>query len=133
MEDIFNEDESPKEDKLEEFKETVKKSMEEKAENITEMIFSEILRFEADKMEKVAKVINTTLDIMHFQDELPSKDLQDISDKFEKICEWRYKQKERTDWSITINANDVLRAKSRVLDLKAKLIKPLAYYETLND
>ena len=107
--------------------------MEEKAENVTELIFRDILRFEEDKLEKVAKVINTTLDIMQFEDKLPTKELEDIADTFFKICDWWYKQKEKSDWSITINANEVLRAKSRIIDLKMKLTKPLSYYKTLTD
>lgn len=109
----------------------IKKAMEEKVTDATELIFVDILKFEAEKLEKVAKVIWTTMDIMKFTSELPTEELTQIAISFEKIARRWEKKKENADWHLTINPNDILRGKSKLVDLKMKLTKPLAYYKTL--
>lgn len=112
---------------------SIRKEMDEKVKDITETIFVDILKFEREKLEKVADIIGTTMDIIKFRDDLPTQELQDIAILFEKICIWRERQKVNEDRSITINPNTILRAKSKVVDLKMKLWKAVAYYKSLND
>lgn len=116
---------------LEEYKQTVDQAMEKKIKDVSEFVFVDILKFDAEKIEKVAWVINTTLDIMKFKTELPNKELEEIDEKFLVICDRRSKQKEKADRNITIDPNQILRAKSKIVDMKIYLTRSIAYYKTL--
>ena len=108
-----------------------KKLINKRIDDTTSMIFIDILKFDEEKIKKVFDVINTTVDILNFTEDLPTEELKEIDRKYNAIVEWRSKIKESDDWAITTDPMLIVKARSKVVDLKMRLAKPVAYYKTL--